>query len=76
MGFNLIDENFMQQRNNLPIFAYSKSNIIQIQDNKEFAYWNKKPKVLNGKKFPWNGGYFNVSTPDKVAEAITDNDLS
>lgn len=40
------------------------------------AYSNKKLKVLDENKFPWNGGgYFNVSTPDKAAETIIEKTL-
>ena len=30
----------------------------------------KKLKISSKKQTPWNEGYFNVSTPDKVAETI------
>ena len=32
----------------------------------------KKLKISSKKQVPWNGWYFNVSTPDKVAETKKD----
>lgn len=31
----------------------------------------KKPKILDERTFPWNGGYLDVSTPDKVAKTMS-----
>ena len=35
----------------------------------------KKLKISSKKQIPWKGGYFNVSTPDKVAEAKIINQI-